>query len=448
MNSIGRPFVLLALLVAGCKGGPDAQIAQMATEVNPDHCRRIVETLAGFGTRHTMSSQDDEARGIGAARRWLLNELEQTAVASGGRLEVAEDSFMYGPDNNRITRPTRIVNLVATLPGTQAQSRDRLYVVSAHYDSICNDPKDAECDAPGADDDASGVAVVLELARIMSPRSFDATIVFMLVAGEEQGLIGSRHWAEQARRRGLNVAGMFTNDIVGASTGPSGRSHAQRVRVFSEGVPSDLSPEQARQLATAGGENDSASRQLARFVHETTVDYLPGFEATLIFRRDRYLRGGDHLPFLDNGYPAIRFTEYEENYDHQHQTPRKEDGREFGDLPRHCDFRYIANVARANLVSLATLARAPAVPENCRLMTTRLTNDTSLRWDRGAEPDLAGYEVVWRSSTAPTWEHVERVGDACEVTLPISKDNVFFGVRAVDRAGHRSPAATPRPARE
>lgn len=436
------------MLAAGCARGPDAEIAQMAAEVNPDRCRRIVETLAGFGTRHTMSSQEDEARGIGAARRWLLVELQRAAATSKGRLEVVEDPFTYGPDGNRITRPTRIVNLVATLPGSQTESRDRLYVVSAHYDSICNDPKDADCDAPGADDDASGVAVVLELARIMSPHSFDATIVFMLVAGEEQGLIGSRHWAEDARQRGLNVAGMFTNDIVGASVGPSGRSHAGRVRVFSEGVPSALTPEQVRLLATAGGENDSASRQLARFVHETTAEYLPGFEATLIFRRDRYLRGGDHLPFLDSGYPAIRFTEYEENYDHQHQTPRTENGREFGDLPQHCDFHYIANVARANLVSLATLARAPAAPANCRLMTNRLTNDTTLRWDRGTEPDLHGYEVVWRSSTAPMWEHVERVGDACEFTLPLSKDNVYFGVRAVDRSGHRSPAATPRPARE
>jgi Zn-dependent M28 family amino/carboxypeptidase len=273
-------------------------------------------------------------------------------------------------------------------------------------------------------------------------------VVFMAVAGEEQGLLGSKHWAAAAKAKGLNVAGMFTNDIVGASRGPSGIDHSRRVRVFSEGVPAVETPEQARQRVATGSENDSPSRQLARFIDESVAANLPGFDAVMIFRRDRYLRGGDHIPFLDHGYPAVRFTEYEENYDHQHQTPRIENGREMGDWPKFCDYDYVANVARANLVALASLASGPAAPRNVRIITAKLTNDTTLRWDRNVEPDVAGYEVVWRDTTSPVWQHAKPLGNVTEVTLPISKDNVIFGVRAVDASGHKSVVASPSPARE
>jgi len=420
----------------------------MVRDVHPANCQRTVEALAGFGTRNTMSDTTSETRGIGAARRWIEAEFRTISAESGGRLIVETDSYVQQPDGNRITKSTEIVNVVATLPGTQPESRERIYVVSGHYDSMCTDPKDFNCDAPGADDDASGVAVVLECARVMSKHHFDATIVFMAVAGEEQGLLGSKHWAATAKQGGKNIAGMFTNDIVGASRGPSGVDQSRRVRVFSEGVPTSQSSEQARIRVATGNESDSDSRQLARFVDESTAGYVAGFDAELVFRRDRYLRGGDHISFLEQGYPAVRFTEYEENYDHQHQTPRNENGRDMGDWPKYCDYDYIANVARANLAALASLARGPAAPKNARIITAKLINDTTLRWDKNAESDIVGYEVVWRDTTAPDWQHSKSVGIVTEATLPISKDNVFFGVRAVDAAGHRSVVAAPTPARE
>lgn len=440
----------LGALVCGCAGrtGGDPQISAMSAAVRSENCKRTVETLAGFGTRNSMSETDSTTRGIGAARRWIQSEFEKIAATSGGRMTVEMDAYVHEPDGNRITRPTEIVNVVATLRGTQPESLGRIYVVSGHYDSMCNDPKDSNCEAPGADDDASGVAAVLEAARVMAPFEFDATIVFMAVAGEEQGLLGSKHWAEAAKARNAPVAGMFTNDIVGASRGPSGVDQSRHVRVFSEGVPTTQTADEARLRVLTGSENDSASRQLARYIDETVTEYVPGFDAELIFRRDRYLRGGDHIPFVERGYPAVRITEFEENYDHQHQTPRIEGGREYGDWPKHCDFEYIANVSRANLVSLASLARAPATPRNVRIITAKLTNDTTLRWDANGEPDLAGYEIVWRETTAPGWQKSKAVGKVTEATLPISKDNVIFGVRAVDRAGHRSPAAAARPAKE
>ncbi len=435
---------------AGCSAprGADPDVQSMVRDVQSQNCRRSVETLAGFGTRNTMSETAGDTRGIGAARRWIEAEFRRISAESGGRLVVETDSYVQQPDGNRITNPTEIVNVVATLPGAQPESRDRIYVVSGHYDSMCSDPKDFNCDAPGADDDASGIAAVLECARVMSKHHFDATIVFMAVAGEEQGLLGSKHWASVAKQNGKNIAGMFTNDIVGASRGTSGVDHSGHVRVFSEGVPTSQSAEQARLRVATGNESDSASRQLARFVDESTAAYVAGFDAELIFRRDRYLRGGDHISFLEQGYPAVRFTEYEENFDHQHQTPRTENGRDMGDWPKYCDYSYIANVARANLAALASLARGPAAPKNVRIVTAKLTNETTLRWDRCVEPDVVGYEVVWRETTAPNWQHSKSIGNVAEATLPISKDNVFFGLRAVDGSGHRSVVASPMPARE
>ncbi|MCK6455207.1 MAG: M20/M25/M40 family metallo-hydrolase [Phycisphaerae bacterium] len=439
-------LVLAVILWGGCASERDPEIVQMASEIDLARVTRTVHVLVGFGTRNTLSDTNHPTRGIGAARRWLKSEFDKIAVESAGRLRVELDEFTAEADNRRITRPTQIVNVVATLPGTRAIARDRVYVLSAHYDSMCSDPTDPNCDAPGADDDASGVAVVLELARVMSRYEFDATIVFMAVAGEEQGLVGSRHWAKQAKQRKMDIAGMITNDIVGASVGPTGAGHRHRLRVFSEGVPINETPEQARIRQATGNENESASRNLARYIQETAAEYLPGMNVVHIFRRDRFLRGGDHSAFLEQGYPAVRFTEYEENYDHQHQTPRVEAGREYGDLPKFCDFGYIADVARVNLVALANLARAPAVPRDVRIITARLSHDTTLRWTAGREADMFGYEVVWRETTSPVWQERRFVGNVTEVTLPMSKDNNCFGVCAIDGLAHRSPAASPVPA--
>ncbi len=423
------------------------EIARLLREIDARNIERTIRKLVSFGTRNTLSAQDNPTRGIGAARDWLRDEFERASSASGGRLKVELQSFEQQPGRfPRIQKPTRVTNVVATLPGTQTESEKRVYVVSGHYDSMCASPTDGECDAPGANDDASGVAAVLEMARVMSKRQFDATIIFMAVAGEEQGLVGATYFAEQAKKQGMNIEGMFTNDIVGNTTGGNGVRDPRTLRVFSEGVLSAETEEEARTRRSVGGENDSPSRQLARFVEETAESYLPGFNVQMIYRRDRYLRGGDHIPFLEQGYAAVRFTEPHENYNHQHQNVRIENGIQYGDLPEFVDFAYIAQVARVNCAALATLALAPARPADVHILTRRLTNDTDLQWAANREPDLAGYEIVWRDTTSPTWTNSVRVGNVTNHTVKgMSKDNFFFGVRAVDRVGNRSPVSYPRP---
>jgi Zn-dependent M28 family amino/carboxypeptidase len=323
-----------------------------------------------------------------------------------------------------------------------------MYVVSGHYDSRNSDVMDARGDAPGANDDASGTAAVMEMACVMSKYKFDATIVFMTVAAEEQGLLGAAHWAEQAKQKNLNVAGMFTNDIIGSSRSDTGKVDDKQVRLFAEGVPASKEmSDTVRNLVTTGGENDSISRQLARHVKEQGERYVPGFKVSVIQRRDRYLRGGDHMPFLERGFAALRFTEPAEDFSHQHQNLRTENGKVYGDLPEYNDYNYIAQVARVNAAALATLANAPAAPQQVKLRTAQLENDSTLVWQANREPDIAGYRVVWRDTTAADWQGSEFVGNVTEAKIPLSKDNVFFGVQAVDKDGNVSPATYPSPQR-
>lgn len=421
-------------------------VREMLREMKAQNVENTIRALVSFGTRNTLSVQDDPARGIGAARDWLRSRFEAIAATSGGRMTVELQSYVQEPAS-RIPVPTVITNVVATLKGRQPESEGRIYVVSGHYDSMCGDPINPTCDAPGANDDASGVAAVLEMARVMATRDFDATIVFMAVAGEEQGLYGSTYFATQAKAAGRNIAGMFTNDIIGSSRADDGSRDPFTVRVFAEGVPTAETPAEANTRRSVGGENDSPSRQLARFVKDVGENSATGMRVNIIYRRDRYRRGGDHIPFLQQGYPALRFTEPHENYAHQHQNVRSENGTVFGDLPEFVDFAYITRVARVNAAALATLARAPAVPANARIITAQLTNNTELAWDANPEPDVAGYEVVYRETTEALWTHVIPVGKVTTYTVPgLSKDNYFFGVRAVDKDGHRSPVAFPKPA--
>ncbi|HEV2883699.1 MAG TPA: M28 family metallopeptidase [Pyrinomonadaceae bacterium] len=429
------------------RAATNSKIAQIVREIDARNIERSVRKLVSFGTRNTLSEQNDPNRGIGAARDWLYAEFLKAAERSGGRMTVEKQSFEQ-PKAARIPEPMTITNVVATLRGTQAESSGRTYVVSGHYDSMCTSPTDAKCDAPGANDDASGTAAVLEMARVMAKYEFEATIIFMAVAGEEQGLLGSTYFAEQAKQKGTDVEAMFTNDIVGNSLGGNGVRDPRSVRVFSEGVPSNEKPEEATVRRGVGGENDSASRQLARFIHETAGRYVRGMKVRLVYRRDRYLRGGDHIPFLERGFAAVRFTEPNEEYRHQHQNVRIENGIQYGDLLQFVDFNYIGNVARVNAAALAALALAPARPKNVGLVTARLTNDTDLKWEANKEPDLAGYEIVWRETTSPVWTGSRFVGKVTSFTvLGMSKDNYFFGVRAVDKAGYRSPVSFPRPVR-
>ena len=390
-------------------------ISRIVEEIDARNIERTIRKLVSFGTRNTLSTQTDPNRGIGAARDWLFSEFSKVADESGGRMTVEKQTFEQ-PKAARVPEPTMLTNLVATLKGVQPESAGRTYIVSGHYDSMCTSPTDATCDAPGANDDASGTAAVLEMARVMAKYKFDATIIFMAVAGEEQGLLGSTYFAEQAKQKGIDVEAMFTNDIIGSSTSSDGVRDAHTVRVFSEGVPSNEKPEEATVRRGVGGENDSAPRQLARFIKETGERYVPGMRVMMVYRRDRYLRGGDHIPFLERGFAAVRFTEPHEDYRHQHQNVRIENGVQYGDLPQFDDFNYIASVARLNAASLVALALAPARPKNVGLVTTRLTNDTDLKWDANKEPDLAGYEIVWRDTTSPVWTNTRAVGNVTSST--------------------------------
>lgn len=420
------------------------QIAKIVAEINPRNIEATIRRLVSFGTRNTLSEQNDPARGIGAARDWLFAEFQKAAAQSDGRMTVEKQTFEQAKAA-RVPQPTMLTNIVATLKGTEPASVNRVYVVSGHYDSMCGSPTDPKCDAPGANDDASGTAAVLEMARVMARYKFEATIVFMAVAGEEQGLLGATYFAEQAKKNNVDIEAMFTNDIIGSSLGGNGVRDPHTVRVFSEGVPSNETQQEATTRRSVGGENDSQSRQLARFIKEVDERYVPWMKVWLIYRRDRYGRGGDHQPFLERGYAAVRFTEPNENYQHQHQNVRIENGIQFGDLPQFDDFTYIANVARVNAASLAALALAPARPRTVTF-PTNLSNDTPIKWDANKEPDLAGYEIVWRDTTEATWSHSLAVGNVNAYTMKgMSKDNYLFGVRAVDREGNRSPVSYPRP---
>jgi Peptidase family M28 len=421
------------------------QIAKIVTEIDSRNIERTIRKLVSFGTRNTLSDQNDPNRGIGAARDWLYAEFQQAAAQSGGRMTVEKQTFEQ-PKVARVPQPTTLTNIVATLKGTQPESANRVYVVSGHYDSMCSSASDAKCDAPGANDDASGTAAVLEMARVMAKYQFDATIVFMTVPGEEQGLLGATHFAEEAKKSNTDIEAMFTNDIIGSSLGGNGVHDPHTVRVFSEGVPSNETPQEATTRRSVGGENDSTSRQLARFIKEVGEQYVTSMKVWMIYRRDRYGRGGDHQPFLERGYAAVRFTEPNENYQHQHQNVRVQDGIQYGDLPQFDDFNYIADVARVNAAALAGLASAPARPKNVTF-PSGLANDTPIKWDANKEPDLAGYEIVWRDTTEATWTHSQPVGNIQTFTMNgMSKDNFFFGVRAVDKEGNRSPVTYPRQA--
>src|SRR5881397_1414205 len=350
----------------------DSQIARIVSEINPKTIERTIRKLVSFDTRNTLSDQNDPNRGIGAARDWLYSEFQKAAAESNGRMTVEKQTFEQ-PKAARVPQPTMLTNIVGTLKGTQAESSSRVYVVSGHYDSMCSSPTDAKCDAPGANDDASGTAAVLEMARAMAKYKFDATIVFMTVPGEEQGLLGATYFAEQAKKNTTDIEAMFTNDIIGSSAGGNGVHDPHTVRVFSEGVPSNETQQEATTRRSVGGENDSTSRQLARFIKEVGERYVPSMKVWLIYRRDRYGRGGDHQPFLERGYAAVRFTEPNEDYHHQHQNVRIENGIQYGDLPQFDDFHYIANVARVNAAALAELSLGPARPKNVGL-TTGLSN--------------------------------------------------------------------------
>ena len=428
------------------RGSFDRDLRAMLSEIDPDRIGATILRLTQFGTRHTASSQTDPVRGIGAATAWVFEQMQAIAATSSGRMTVQQQTFVQ-PVSSNIPVPTTITNVIATLQGTA--SPERFYVVTGHLDSRVTNVLNFTDDAPGADDDASGVAVVLELARVFATRQFPGTLVFATVAGEEQGLYGSTFMAQQMKAAGNDVQGMFSNDIVGASQGWDGtKPDPHTVRMFLEGVPTAATAGQISLMQAVGGENDGGSRQLGRFVQEVAPFELTGIHVRLIWRRDRYLRGTDSLSFQGQGYPAARITEPRENFNHEHQNTRVVNGVQLGDLIQYVDFRYVARVAKVNGAALWALATAPSTPKNLLIHVVPPVNfaginDTVLSWNANPESGLAGYEVVMRETTSPDWTSAVSVGNVTTVTLDIAKDNVQFGLRAVDTAGNRSPVAFP-----
>ncbi|OLB84243.1 MAG: peptidase M28, partial [Acidobacteriales bacterium 13_2_20CM_2_55_5] len=439
-------WILLVLAVASASAQPtittssaDPQIAAALKQISAEKIRANIEKLASFQTRSTLSAQDQASiaagHGIGAARKWIKSEFERYSRDCGGRLEVKTDSFTEQPAG-RIPKPTEITNVYAVLKGTDPENAKRVVLVTGHYDSRNSDTLDTTGVAPGANDDASGTAVSLECARVLSRLKFPATIIFLTVAGEEQGLNGSHHFAQMAKSEGWNIEAVLNNDIVGGDR--NSQQDPSVVRVFSEGVPSAATDTELKLIRNLGGESDSPSRQIARYVGEVGRTYVVGLKPTLVFRLDRYLRGGDHISFNQQGFAAVRFTEYREDYHHQHQNVRTENGIEYGDVPKFVNFDYVANVSRLNAATLASLASAPAPPDKVRLVTKELENDSTLTWEPSPGSRTDAYEVLWRATTSAEWEHTQPVGNVTKTTLPISKDNVIFAVRAVDKEGHRS----------
>jgi len=446
-------IAILLLIAIGCPAQSakseatvvaDPQIAAALRQISAQRIQENIQKLVSFGTRSTISAQDPASitagHGIGAAREWIKSEFERYSKDCGGCLEVKTDSFTEEP-SERIAKATPITNVYAVLKGTDATSAKRIVLVTGHYDSRNSEILDGNGDAPGANDDGSGTAVSLECARVLSKMTFPATIIFLTVAGEEQGLNGSRHFAKMAS---WNLEAVLNNDIVGGDKSTE-QDHSV-VRVFSEGVPTAATEQDLRRIRGLGGESDSASRELARYIVEVGRTYDAGVKPMLVFRLDRFLRGGDHSSFNQQGFAAVRFTEFREDFHHQHQNVRSENGIEYGDWLKFVDDDYVAHVARLNAATLASLAAAPAPPANVHILTKDLENDTTLTWE--ASPGgAAEYEVVWRATTSPEWEHAQAAGSATRATLKLSKDSVIFAVRTVDRAGHRSLPVVPVPER-
>jgi len=435
------PMVPLAAQVAQAT---DQEILSAIDKIDAAEIEKTVRKLVTFGTRHTLSDTKSETRGIGAARRWLKQRLEEISRETGGRLEVAFERHDL-PPTRRVPLGVEVVNVVATLPGTDP---NRYVVLSGHYDSRASRGSDATSDAPGANDDASGTAVILEAARVLGHLKPRATILFMCVAGEEQGLLGAAAHAKMARLEKRRIEAMFTNDIVGGVRGSSGKREPMRMRLFSEGNPSGPIGQNGRpSRRVVGSDNDSTSRQLARYLKARGEAYTPGFEITLIFRQDRFLRGGDHKAFNTEGFPAVRFTECHENFDWQHQDVREQDGRKFGDHADNLDYDFVARVCRSNAAGAAEIALAPPSLRQVRVLVSRLTPDTDLAWEASPSADLAGYAVLYRRTHEPTWTHRVAVDKSRTSTTMkgLSKDDWLFAVEAVDARGRRSIPVYPTP---
>jgi hypothetical protein len=420
----------------------DPEISGMVNEVSRDSLQSYIKTMVAFGTRNTLSTQTDLKRGIGAARKWVLKKFNQFARNSGGRLSAIIDTTTLQPDGKRVDTKLLLGNVVATLRGTDATD-NRIFLITGHLDNMRSNVMDRTGDAPGANDDASGVAAVLECARILSKHAFPATIIFMAVSGEEQGLLGAQFMAEKSRRDSVNIVAVLNNDIMGSNnSSETNIINNTQVRVFSEGLPAFETEKSATSIRNLGLENDGAARQLARYVKETGERYVDNLQVVMVYRNDRFLRGGDHLPFVQRGYAAVRITEMNENYTRQHQDVRTENGVQYGDLEMHIDYEYLRKNTAVNLVNLANLAKSPSVPEEVKIDVKKLGNTSYISWKTPGLGKVKGYYVLMRETTSAFWQKKIFTTEA-EITLPYSKDNYFFAVQSVSEQGNESLPVVP-----
>lgn len=422
----------------------DPQIADLVGLVSADSLRAHITGLVSFGTRNTLSVSTDTKRGIGAARQWVLGKFNQYAKQSGGRMTAVIDTWTLPADGKRVDKPTDMGNVLATLKGTDPAD-DRIFVVQGHIDSRVTNVMNRESDAPGANDDGSGTAAVIELARVMSKSQFPATIIFAVVSGEEQGLLGAEHLSEKAVTEKWNLEALLNNDIMGSNhSNETNIVDNTRVRVFSEGLPAFQLADKAANIRQFGAENDGKARTVARYLKEVGERYVDDLEVVLVYRNDRYLRGGDHTPFVNRGFGAVRITEMNENYDHQHQDLRTDKGTEYGDYAKFMDFNYLRKNTAINAATLANLAKAPAMPQQVTIEVRNLTNSTALFWQAPKSGKVKGYYVLMRETYWPFWKQkffTTKLG----MTLPYSKDNYYFAVQAVGDDGNESLPVLPLP---
>lgn len=443
-------FLLATLLCFGATAQTivqrDPAIAGMVSQVNGDSMKVYIEKMISFGTRHTMSSVTDPQRGIGAARNWVATKFTEWAKQSGGRMTAFVDTTTLPPDGRRIAEATNIGNAIAILKGTDPNDK-RIFIISGHLDSRVSDVMNKTSDAPGANDDASGVAAVMECARIMSKQPFSATIIFVAVSGEEQGLLGAQFMAKKAKAEGWQIEAVLNNDIMGSNNSHDTKLiDNTKVRVFSEGLPAFETEKSATQIRNLGMENDGKARQLARYVKEVGERYVDQLEVKLIYRNDRFLRGGDHTSFIQQGYAAVRITEMNENFNRQHQDLRTEKGVEYGDNIEFIDFEYLRKNTALNLACLANLAKAPSMPQEVKVETRGLTNFTQITWKAPATGKPKGYYILMRETSSAMWEK-KFFMEGLEAKLPYSKDNYFFAVQAVNAEGNESLPVVPVPGR-
>lgn len=438
--------LLLSIGIVAQKQEKDAEILGYLNKVSKDSLKANVEKLVSFGTRHTMSSTTDNARGIGAARNWVLSRFRSYSKNTNGRMEVYLQNQDLQPDGKRINKITNLGNAIALLKGTDSVDK-RIIIISGHLDSRVSDVMNNTDYSPGANDDGSGVAALIESARILSTSKFPTTILFVAVSGEEQGLLGAKMLADQAKAENWSIQAVLNNDMIGNNSFDAPKSEkTPKLRVFSEGLPAYETEKTASKIRNVGLENDGNARQLARYVKEIGERYVKNIDIKLIYRNDRFLRGGDHTPFVIQGFTAVRLTDYYENYDHQHQDVRTETNKKYGDLIEFMDFDYLKTNTAVNIAVMANLAKSTPPPANVLMDVKELSNSTKLMWEKSSTGKIKGYNVLYRETDQSTMTNKIFTTENTYI-VPLSKDNFIFAVQSVSESGNESLPVIPGIAR-